>query len=139
MSKENPYEKELPSIVEPGEGGTTGDKPAGPLASVSGAEYHLATGNYINQLSSEFGDKSNGAHVAANAHLNKAASSMMASIRAHGEGDYDAALNHFHSAVLRVEAADEVGNAETPELLSGKQNTARVAFNEYKRMYGRQR
>jgi hypothetical protein len=139
MSKENPYEKELPSIVEPGEGGTTGDQPEGPLASVSGAEYHLATGNYINQLSSEFGDKSNGAHVAANAHLNKAASSMMASIRAHGEGDYDAALNHFHSAVLRVEAADEVGNAETPELLSGKQNTARVAFNEYKRMYGRQR
>ena len=131
--------EETPYVVEPGEGGTTGDQPDRPLPSVSGAEYHMATGNYINQLSSEFGNKSNGAHVAANEHLNKAASSMMASIRAHGEGDYEAAINHFHSAVLRVEAADEVGNAETPELLSGKQNSARVAFTEYKRMYGRQR
>lgn len=139
MSDPNYDPKELPSIIEPGEGGTTGDQPDGPLPSVSGADYHLATGNYINQLASEFGDKKNGAHVSANEHLSKAAKNMMASIRAHGEGDYEAALNHFHSAVLRVEAADEVGNAETPELLSGKQNTARVAFNEYKRMYGRQR
>lgn len=138
MSEKNPYEKELPEVVEPGEGGTTGDQPES-LPSVSGAEYHLATGNYINQLASEFGDKSNGAHVAANEHLNKAASSMMSSIHAHGEGDYEAAINHFHSAVLRVEAADQVGNAETPELLSGKDNSARVALNEYKRMYGRQR
>jgi hypothetical protein len=138
MSKENPYEKELPSIVEPGEGGTTGDQPD-MLPSVSGADYHLATGHYINQLAQEFGDKSNSAHVAANENLNKAAQSMMASVHAHGEGDYEAAINHFHSAVLRVEAADQVGNAETPELLSGKENSARVAFNEYKRMYGRQR
>jgi len=139
MPEKNPYEEELPQVVEPGEGGTTGDQPKGPLPSVSGAEYHMATGNYINQLASEFGDKSNSAHVTANEHLNKAASSMMSSVRAHGEGDYEAALTHFHSAILRVEAADEVGNAETPELLSGKQNSARVAYNEYKRMYGRQR
>jgi hypothetical protein len=139
MSKENPYEEELPNIVEPGEMGTTGDQPEGPLPSVSGADYHLATGNYINQLASELSDSGNAAHIAANEHLGKAAKSMMASIRAHGLGDYRAAIDHFHSAVLRVEAADEVGNAETPEMLSGKQNSARVAFNAYKGMYGTQR
>jgi hypothetical protein len=139
MSDPNYDPKELPSIIEPGEGGTTGDQPEN-LPSVSGAEYHLATGNYINQLASEFNDtKNNSAHKAAHEHLNKAAQSMMTSIHAHGLGDYDAAIEHFHSAVLRVEAADQVGNAETPELLSGKQNTARVALGEYKRMYGRQR
>lgn len=139
MSDKNPYKEELPNEFHAGDMGTTGDQPEGDLPSVSGAEYHLATGNYINQLASEFGDKSNSAHSAAHEHLNKAAKSMMASIHAHGLGDYEAAINHFHSAVLRVEAADEVGNAESPELLSGKQNSARVAFNAYKGMYGTKR
>lgn len=133
-SNEDPEDpNELPYEFEPKE------EPERELPSVSGAEYHMATGNYINQLASEFGNKDNAAHAKAHEHLNSAAKSMMESIRAHGLGDYEAAINHFHSAVLRVEAADQVGNAETPELLSGKQNTARVAFGEYKRMYGRQR
>ena len=131
--------KELPNEFDEGGMGQTGDQPKKLQTLGEGADWHLATGRYINQLASEWSDPSNSAHKAANEHLNSASKSMLASIHAHGQGDFDAAINHFHSAVLRVEAADQVATAEDPVMSSGKDNTARLAFSEYKKRFGRQR